>query len=53
MIHIVIRGLDPRIHLLRKSLFEKMDGGVKPGHDEEKSTRTREVLVLAEEFGGG
>jgi hypothetical protein len=31
----VIRGLDPRIHHLReKSLSKKMDGRVKPGHDE-------------------
>jgi hypothetical protein len=29
-----MRGLDPRIHHLRKTLFEKMDGRVKPGHDE-------------------
>jgi hypothetical protein len=27
-----------------------MDGRVKPGHDEE-NRRTREILVLAEEFG--
>jgi hypothetical protein len=26
---IVMRGLDPRIHLLKK----RMDGRVKPGHD--------------------
>jgi hypothetical protein len=30
----VTRGLDPRVHLLRKSFCEGMDGRVKPGHDE-------------------
>jgi hypothetical protein len=29
----VMRGLDPRIHPLEKSLAKKMDGRVKPGHD--------------------
>jgi NAD(P)-dependent dehydrogenase (short-subunit alcohol dehydrogenase family) len=29
----VMRGLDPRIHHLRKNLSKKMDGRVKPGHD--------------------
>jgi hypothetical protein len=29
----VMRGLDPRIHPLRKNLSKKMDGRVKPGHD--------------------
>jgi hypothetical protein len=30
----VMRGLDPRIHPLRKAAFpKKMDGRVKPGHD--------------------
>jgi hypothetical protein len=29
-----MRGLDPRIHHLRKDSFSrKMDGRVKPGHD--------------------
>src|SRR5437868_12542658 len=28
-----MRGLDPRIHLLRNKVFRKMDGRVKPGHD--------------------
>jgi hypothetical protein len=28
-----MRGLDPRIHRTSKSLSEKMDGRVKPGHD--------------------
>jgi len=28
-----MRGLDPRIHLLRKNLSEKMDCRVKPGND--------------------
>jgi hypothetical protein len=28
-----MRGLDPRIHPLRKTLSKKMDGRVKPGHD--------------------
>jgi hypothetical protein len=27
-----MRGLDPRIHHLLKTLFRKMDGRVKPGH---------------------
>jgi hypothetical protein len=36
---IVMRGLDPRIHRLRKNLFEVMDGRVKPGHDELKEHR--------------
>jgi hypothetical protein len=31
----VMRGLDPRIHLLRKKVFAKMmDCRVKPGNDE-------------------
>jgi hypothetical protein len=42
VIRTVIRGLDARIHLLRRILFEKMDGRVRPGYDEEKSI-TREV----------
>jgi hypothetical protein len=29
-----MRGLDPRIHHLRKNRFLEMDGRVKPGHDE-------------------
>jgi pimeloyl-ACP methyl ester carboxylesterase len=32
-----MRGLNPRIHLLRKNLLE-MDGRVKPGHDGDKSS---------------
>src|SRR6185437_7746031 len=32
-----MRGLDPRIHPLRESLFG-MDGRVKPGHDEVEVT---------------
>jgi len=29
-----MRGLDPRIHLLRNEVFREMDGRVKPGYDE-------------------
>jgi hypothetical protein len=29
----VMRGLDPRIHLLRESLSKRMDCRVKPGND--------------------
>ncbi len=29
----VMRGLDPRIHPLRKSLSKRMDCRVKPGND--------------------
>jgi hypothetical protein len=29
-----MRGLDPRIHHLRKSRFRKMDCRVKPGNDD-------------------
>jgi hypothetical protein len=32
-----MRGLDPRIHLLRKNYCEKMDCRVKPGNDDEVS----------------
>jgi hypothetical protein len=28
-----MRGLDPRIHLLRQTFSRKMDGRVKPGND--------------------
>jgi hypothetical protein len=31
-----MRGLDPRIHLLRKKLFKTMDCRVKPGNDGRK-----------------
>jgi len=30
----VTRGLDQRVHHLRRSFCEGMDGRVKPGHDE-------------------
>jgi hypothetical protein len=33
-LHLVMRGLDPRIHHLRKTLSKKMDCRVKPGNDE-------------------
>src|SRR5437764_6908957 len=33
----VIRGLDPRIHPLRKNFLKRMDGRVKPGHDDAES----------------
>jgi hypothetical protein len=33
-LHLVMRGLDPRIHHLRKILSKKMDCRVKPGNDE-------------------
>src|SRR4051794_8513753 len=33
-----MRGLDPRIHLLRKKLFKRMDCRVKPGNDERKNS---------------
>jgi len=29
-----MRGLDPRIHLENKVLSKRMDGRVKPGHDD-------------------
>jgi hypothetical protein len=29
-----MRGLDPRIHHASQDSFKKMDGRVKPGHDE-------------------
>jgi hypothetical protein len=33
--HLVIAGLDPAIHLLRKMFLRRsMDARVKPGHDE-------------------
>jgi hypothetical protein len=32
-LHIVIAGLDPAIHLLRKTLSKRMDARVKPAHD--------------------
>jgi hypothetical protein len=35
----VIRGLGPRIHLLRKSLSKWMDCRVKPGNDEARGSR--------------
>jgi hypothetical protein len=28
-----MRGLDPRIHLLRKTLLKRIDCGVEPGND--------------------
>ena len=36
------RGLDPRVHPLRKSVFckKKMDCRVKPGNDEGETVRT-------------
>jgi len=34
MLHIVIAGLDPAIHPLRKTLAKGMDARVKPAHDE-------------------
>jgi hypothetical protein len=33
----VMRGLDPRIHLLRKDSFKAMDCRVKPGNDDDYS----------------
>src|SRR6266516_5912397 len=39
----VIRGLDPRIHLLKK-----MDGRVKPGHDENYSPRVQPLTLHAD-----
>jgi hypothetical protein len=36
---VVMRGRDPRIHLLRKSLLKKMDCRVKPGNDEHGDLR--------------
>jgi hypothetical protein len=30
-----MRGLDPRLHLLRKTLAKMMDCRVKPGNDDE------------------
>jgi len=33
-IEIVITGLDPVIHLLRKSFLRRMDARIKSGHDE-------------------
>jgi hypothetical protein len=41
-----MRGLDPRIHLLRKIPAKQMDGRVKPGHDE-KSIDVLSRLVQA------
>jgi hypothetical protein len=32
-----MRGLDPRMHPFRKNLSKKMDGRVKPGHDDGKN----------------
>jgi hypothetical protein len=31
---VVMRGLDPRIHLLRETFFKGMDCRVKPGNDD-------------------
>jgi ribosomal protein S19 len=36
-----MRGLDPRIHQMKKSFFEKMDCRVKPGNDDTIKTSVR------------
>jgi hypothetical protein len=42
---IVTRGLDPRVHPLRKKVFPKtMDCRVKPGNDEQNGQRKRKML---------
>ena len=42
----VTRGLDPRVHLLRKKAFaKKMDCRVKPGNDERRGLRKRKMRL--------
>jgi hypothetical protein len=49
-----MRGLDPRIHLLRKSFLQKwMDCRVKPGNDDLMPMRERrEQFLLDSRFRG-